>query len=117
MKAKLCEDTFDALEILNDMLMGRIVAEDVIDTETGEVLVKNDSILDEEALTLIGEHNIPSIMIRGTSFTTEHVTGHVMVKEAIILGTHDAAEREQVHENIVKELLGKEVTREVLQPS
>ena len=114
MKAKLCEDTFDALEILNDMLMGRIVAEDVVDTETGEVLVRNDSTLDEEALTLIGEHNIPSIMIRGTSFTTEHVTGHVMVKEAVILGTHDAAEREQVHENIIKELLGKEVTRDVI---
>ena len=114
MKAKLCEDTFDALEILNDMLMGRIIAEDVIDTETGEVLVKNDSILDEEALTLIGEHNIPNIMIRGTSFTTEHFTGHVMVKETVILGTHDATEREQVHENIVKELLGKEVTRDVI---
>ena len=114
MKAKLCEDTFDALEILNDMLMGRIIAEDVIDAETGEVLVKSDNTLDEEALTLIGEHNIPIIMIRGTSFTTEHFTGHVMVKEAIILGTHDAAEREQVHENIIKELLGKEITRDVI---
>ena len=114
MKAKLCEDTFDALEILNDMLMGRIIAEDVIDTETGEILVKSDSTLDEEALTLIGEHNIPSIMIRGTSFTTEHFTGHVMVKEVVILGTHDAVEREQVHENIIRELLGKEVTRDVL---
>ena len=113
MKAKLCEDTFDALEILNDMLTGRILAENVIDMESGELLVKKDSTLDEEALTLIGEHNIPTIMIRGTSLTTEHITGHVMVKETVILGTHDEAEREAVRENIIRELLGKEITHDV----
>ena len=116
-RAKLAEDTFDALEILNDMLMGRIIAENVVDTETGEILVHKDSTLDEEALTLIGEHNIESIKIRGTSLTTQHYTGHVMVSEEIALGTHDEAAREIARKNIVRELLGKEIVRDIIDNS
>ena len=168
MKAKLCEDTFDALEVLNDMLIGRILAEDVtaeldflidskadnktdeqaeineneiigdnqIASDTSEstatssrklgiinsgktqkqILVKKDTILDEDSLTLIGEYNIPSIMIRGTSLTSETHTGHVMVSEEIFLGTHDSVKRAEIKENIIRELLGKEITQDVASP-
>ena len=113
-RAKLAENSFDALEILFDMLNGRVVAENVVDAETGEILVAKDSTLDETALTTIGEHNIESIMIRGTSLTTQHYTGHVMVKEEIALGTHDEEARAAARQNIIRELLGKEVTRDVV---
>ena len=112
-RAKLAEDTFDALEILNDMLIGRVVAEDVYEPYGEELLVKKDSVLDEEALTKIGAHNVPTIMIRGTSFTTEHFTGHLMVKETIVLGTHDEDDRDDEHDNVVREMLGKEITHDV----
>ena len=114
LRAKLAEDTFDALEILNDMLMGRIVAEDVVEPYGDEVLVKKDSILDDEALTTIGAHNVPTIMIRGTSLTTQHFTGHVMVKEMIVLGTHDDDDRDDLHDYIVREMIGKEITHDVI---
>ena len=113
LRAKLCAETFDAIEILNDMLMGRVVAENIIDSETGEILVAKDSPLTNESLEIIGEHNIPTIMIRATSLSTQHFTGHVMVKEAIVLGTHDEEQRKIERANIIRELSGKEVVKAI----
>ena len=131
LRAKLCENTFDALEILNDMLVGRVLAEDiVIDnpppneaaaddlttyTTTPQFLIPNspfliakDTVLDEETLTLIGEHNIETISIKATNF------GHVMVSEEVRLGTHDPERRREERENIIHELLGKELTHDII---
>ncbi len=54
-RARLTPSTFDALELLNDSLMGRLLGADVRDPETKEVLFPKDTILDEEKLTTIGE--------------------------------------------------------------
>ena len=113
-RAKLAEDTLDALEILNDMLVGRVLAADIIDPETGELLVKRDSILNEESLTKIGERSISSLVIRGTSLHSQTGAGHVMIKEMIKLGTTDDDERQKLRASIFHEMLGKEVTRDVV---
>lgn len=113
-RAKLAEDTLDALEILNDMLSGRVLAADIVDPETGEVLVKRDSILNEESLTKIGERSIQSLIIRGTSLYSQTGAGHVMIKEVIKLGTPDEDERQKLRASIYHEMLGKEVTRDVV---
>ncbi len=113
-RAKLAEDTLDALEILNDMLVGRVLAADIIDPETGELLVKRDSILNEESLTKIGELSISSLVIRGTSLHSQTGAGHVMIKEMIKLGTTDDDERQKLRASIFHEMLGKEVTRDVV---
>ena len=113
-RAKLAEDTLDALEILNDMLVGRVLAADIIDPETGELLVKRDSILNEESLTKIGERAISSLVIRGTSLHSQTGAGHVMIKEMIKLGTTDDDERQKLRAAIFHEMLGKEITRDVV---
>lgn len=113
LRAKLCAETFDAIEILNDMLMGRVVAENIVDSDTGEVLIEKDNVLTNELLETIGVHNIPMIMIKATSLSTQHYTGHVMVKEAVALGTHDETQRINEKANIIRELSGKEVVKAV----
>ena len=113
MRARLAEDTFDALEILNESLLGREIAENVVDPYDGQLLVAKDSTLDDQALTLIGAHNVPKIVIKGTTLTKPHFSGHVMVKEEILLGTHDEDERDETHANIFRELKGKEITRAI----
>ena len=113
-RAKLAEDTLDALEILNDMLIGRVLAADIVDPETGEVLVKRDSIINEESLTKIGERAIQSLTIRGTSLYSQIGAGHVMIKEVIRLGTPDEDERQKLRAAIFHEMLDKEVTRDVV---
>ena len=112
-RARLAESTLDALEILNDSLMGRLLGADVIDPETKEVLFASDTILGEEELQLIGEKDIAEIMVRGSSLSSEAAISNAMITEAISLGEPDAAAREKIKDSMMHELNGKEVTRDV----
>ncbi|WP_029545176.1 DNA-directed RNA polymerase subunit beta' [Selenomonas sp. AB3002] len=113
-RARLSESTFDALEILNDSLMGRLLGADVLDPETKEVLLKRDTILSEEELTLIGEKEIREIMVRGSSLASEAAISNAMITEPITLGEPDEAARKKARETMIHEMNGKEITRDVL---
>ncbi len=113
-RARLAESTFDALEILNDSLMGRLLGADVLDPETKEVLLKRDTILSEEELTLIGEKEIREIMVRGSSLASEAAISNAMITEPITLGEPDEAARTKARETMLHEMNGKEITRDVL---
>ena len=113
-RARLAESAFDALEILNDSLMGRLLGADVLDPETKEVLLKRDTILSEEELTLIGEKEIREIMVRGSSLASEAAISNAMITEPITLGEPDAAARKKARETMIHEMNGKEITRDVL---
>ncbi|SEH22268.1 DNA-directed RNA polymerase subunit beta' [Selenomonas sp. KH1T6] len=113
-RARLSESTFDALEILNDSLMGRLLGADVLDPETKEVLLKRDTILSEEELTLIGEKEIREIMVRGSSLASEAAISNAMITEPITLGEPDEVARKKARETMIHEMNGKEITRDVL---
>ena len=113
-RARLAPSTFDALEVLNDILLGRLLAANVVDPETKEVLCERDSVLDEEALMTIGEHSVAEIMVRGSSITTDTAVSNAMVTEVISLGEPDEAARAKIRETMVHEMLGKEVTKDVV---
>jgi len=96
MRAALAEDTFDALELLSEKLIGRVVAEDI-----GKVILA-DTILDEEKLIALGESGASSILLRGNNLRTER----------IYLGTR---ERALLLEKYLRTFEGKElVSGEVL---
>ena len=58
-RAAAAEDTFDALELLSDYLLGRVVAESVF--VGSQIIISAGRVLDEEALTLLGENQIKSV--------------------------------------------------------
>ncbi len=113
-RATLAENTMDALEILNDTLLGRLLAADVLDPETKEVLFEKDTVLGDEELMTIGEHAVPELMVRGASVQTAASVSSAMVSEVITLGTPDAAERQKAHDTLVHEMLDKEITKDVV---
>jgi len=113
-RARLASGTFDALEILNDMLMGRLLASDVRDPETGEVLLARDTVLGDEELMTIGEHSVTEIMVRGSSITSDSAVSNAMITEAISLGEPDDAVRKKIHDTMIQEMSGKEVTKDVV---
>ncbi len=110
-RALLAEDTFDALEILNEVLMGRVIAEDIINAETGEVAIKSDTILDEDNLIKLGECGITELTIRGTNLTEPQAANHSRVTETIKLGTRDEAKREELRHAFIHEHMGKELAK------
>ncbi|SFT88566.1 DNA-directed RNA polymerase subunit beta' [Selenomonas sp. GACV-9] len=113
-RARLAESTLDALEILNDSLMGRLLGADVIDPETKEVLFTKDTILGEEELQIIGEKSVPEIMVRGSSLASEAAISNAMITEAISLGEPDEAARKKIKDSMIHEMNSKEVTRDVV---
>ena len=115
-RARLVPSTFDALELLNDSLMGRLLGADVLDPETKEVLFPKDTILDEEKLTTIGEKNVHEIMVRGSSLASEASLSNAMITEVITLGEPDDKEREKTRQAIFQEMNGKEITHDVVNP-
>ena len=112
-RALLAEDTFDALEILNEVLIGRVLAEDIVNPETGELALPHDTILDEEALIKLGETGATEITLRG-SVLTKAAANHSRVTETIKLGTADAQTREELRHAFIHEHLGKELARSAL---
>ena len=113
-RARLAPGTFDALEILNDMLIGRLLAADVRDPVTGEVLLGRDTTLGDEELMTIGEHSVTEIMVRGSSITSDAAVSNAMVTEVISLGETDDAARKKIHATMLQEMSGKEVTEDVV---
>ena len=108
-RAQLAEDTFDALEILSEELIGRVIAADVIKRDTGEVAIKAETVLTEEKLIELGESGAPSVILRGTNLSEPDAVNHVRVTEEIMLGKRDALERERLREAFLREYGDKEL--------
>lgn len=105
-RAILANETFDALEILNDELMERVLAADILNPTTGEVVLARDTVIDEKALEMIGDCGAPSVTIRGVSLTSPNSASHSLVQETIQLGTHDDILREKLRHSFIHDFEG-----------
>ena len=110
-RALLAEDTFDALEILSETLMGRILAADVL--KDGKVVIASDMVLDEENLVVLGESGVSEIVLKGCGLTEPKAAKHNRVTETIKLGTRDACEGMRIRHDFIHEHEGKELARAI----
>lgn len=113
-RARLAASSVQAIEVLKDTLDGRVLGADVLDPKTGEILFNVDTALNEETLTVIGEHGVPEIVVRGSSVTTEATISNAMLSETIILGAPEEAVRVAIRKSMIREMLGKDTTNAVL---
>ncbi|MBR1552954.1 MAG: DNA-directed RNA polymerase subunit beta', partial [Schwartzia sp.] len=113
-RARLATSSEEAVEILRDMLVGRVLGAAVADPETGEVLFAQDTILSEEDLAVIGTHGVPEIVIRGSLAFSEAVISNAMMSETVVLGMSDAKARKAALHAFLHEIAGKKATETVL---
>ena len=97
-RAALAPDTGDAVALLNEKLLGRVAAEDVVNSE-GEIVIAKDSVLDDAALEKLIEVDAPFVCLRGQG------------TERIKLGTREGAEREKLLQAFFQEYVGKELAK------
>ena len=109
-RARVAPSTFDALELLSESLVGRLLGADVLDPETKDVLFPRDTILGDEELMTIGERDVKEIMVRGSSLSSESALSNAMVTEVVALGEPDGEAREKIKASMYQEMMGKEVT-------
>ena len=107
-RALLAAETFDAIEILNDELLGRVLAADIVNSD-GDIVIPHDTILDSAYLERIGTLGVDSITLRGLSLTSPNSASHSLVSETIWLGTRDYSLRLAFRHNFIHEIVGKEL--------
>nr|MBO6294642.1 DNA-directed RNA polymerase subunit beta' [Schwartzia sp. (in: firmicutes)] len=86
-RARLATSSAEAVDILRDMLTGRVLGAAIVDPKTGEQILAQDSVLTDSDLSLIGEHHVQEIVIRGSLAFSEAVISNAMVSETVVLGT------------------------------
>ncbi len=111
-RALLAEGTFGALEILNEFLIGRVLAQDVLHPENSSVVLQKDSVLDEDSLVKLGECDVPFVVLRGSALTEPFAAKRFT--ETITLGTRLPASREKLRADFISSLLGKELAKPIL---
>jgi len=112
-RATLAAETFDALEILNDELIGRVLAADILNPTTGDIEIAKDTIIDDKVLEKLGFLGVSEIALRGRSLTAPNSASHSLVSEVITLGTRDSAKRENLRHSFIHELIGKRLAHDV----
>ena len=100
-RALLAEDVFDALESLSDLLIGRILAADILDSE-GQIVLSKGTVLDENALIILGEAHPAQISLQGSSLTLANATS-----ETISLASPDSELRTARREAFFNQYRGK----------
>ncbi len=113
-RARIAASSAEAVDILRDMLTGRVLGAAVADPETGEVLLPQDTVLTDGDLTMIGEKHVPELVIRGTLEVSEAVISNAMISETVVLGTPDAKVRKNVLKSILHEVAGKKAVEDVV---
>ena len=106
-RARLATSSAEAVDILRDMLTGRVLGAAIVDPKTGEQILAQDSVLTDSDLSLIGEHHVQEIVIRGSLAFSEAVISNAMVSETVVLGTPDAKARKSILTSIIHEVAGK----------
>ncbi|WP_371365813.1 DNA-directed RNA polymerase subunit beta' [Sporomusa rhizae] len=112
-RARLAQSSAGAIDMLKDTLVGRILAQDVLDPNTADVLLPDGTQLDADNLRLIGERGVPEIMIQGQPSETEEDVGRNVAAETIVLGAPEEKVRAALKEAMIREMLGKNTTEAI----
>jgi len=103
-----------ALELLKDKLIGRVLDKDVVNVETGELVVPSETILDEQCLADIAESGVTSIALRGVHLGSDSDINHTNLVQKIILGESDDSIRATLKETMVQNMLNKDTVHAIV---
>jgi len=113
-RARLATSPRQALELLKDKLIGRVLDKDVVNVETGELVVPSETILDEQCLVDIAESGVTSIALRGVHLGSDSDINHTNLVQKIILGESDDSIRATLKETMVQNMLNKDTVQAIV---
>nr|WP_054674850.1 DNA-directed RNA polymerase subunit beta' [Veillonella denticariosi] len=113
-RARLATSSRQALDLLKDKLLGRVLDKDVVNAETGELVVPAETVLDEQCLTDIAESGVTSIALRGVHLGSDSDINHTNLVQKIILGESDDSIRATLKETMVQNMLNKDTVNAIV---
>ncbi|WP_295999046.1 DNA-directed RNA polymerase subunit beta' [uncultured Veillonella sp.] len=113
-RARLATSPRQALEMLKDKLIGRVLDKDVINAETGELAVPAETILDEQSLADISDAGVTAISLRGAHLGSDSDINHTNLVQKILLGESDDSIRATLKETMVQNMLNKDTVNAIV---
>lgn len=113
-RARLATSPRQALEMLKDKLIGRVLDKDVINAETGELAVPAETILDEQSLADIADAGVTAISLRGAHLGSDSDINHTNLVQKILLGESDDSIRATLKETMVQNMLNKDTVNAIV---
>ena len=113
-RARLATSPRQALEMLKDKLIGRVLDKDVVNVETGELAVPAETILDEQSLEDIADAGVTAISLRGAHLGSDSDINHTNLVQKILLGESDDSIRATLKETMVQNMLNKDTVNAIV---
>ena len=113
-RARLATSPRQALEMLKDKLIGRVLDKDVVNAETGELAVPAETILDEQSLADIAEAGVTAISLRGAHLGSDSDINHTNLVQKILLGESDDSIRATLKETMIQNMLNKDTVNAIV---
>ena len=113
-RARLATSPRQALEMLKDKLIGRVLDKDVVNVETGELAVPAETILDEQSLVDIADAGVTAISLRGAHLGSDSDINHTNLVQKILLGESDDSIRATLKETMVQNMLNKDTVNAIV---
>ena len=113
-RARLATSPRQALEMLKDKLIGRVLDKDVVNAETGELAVPAETILDEQSLADIADAGVTAISLRGAHLGSDSDINHTNLVQKILLGESDDSIRATLKETMVQNMLNKDTVNAIV---
>ena len=113
-RARLATSPRQALEMLKDKLIGRVLDKDVVNVETGELAVPAETILDEQSLADIADAGVTAISLRGAHLGSDSDINHTNLVQKILLGESDDSIRATLKETMVQNMLNKDTVQAIV---
>lgn len=110
-RAKLASSGSSAIAFMRDILLGRVLAEDVVSSLNGQVLLLQGTMIEDEGLELLAEHSVLSIAVYGIVNAGEEEAGDKI--ETVPLSAPAETLRQNLREAMIREMLGKNTTEAV----
>ena len=112
-RARLAGSVRQAVNLLRDKLIGRVLARNVVDEETGELIFPEEHILSNDDLEVVIEHKIPKLSLRGSQMDINDDLNHTNTIETVSLGAPEENIRAALREAMIGNMLGKTVEKTV----
>ena len=113
-RARLATSPRQALEMLKDRLIGRVLDKDVVNAETGELAVPAETILDEQSLADIADAGVTAISLRGAHLGSDSDINHTNLVQKILLGESDDSIRATLKETMIQNMLNKDTVNAIV---
>ena len=113
-RARLAGSTRQAVALMADKIIGRVLAADIVDAGTGEVILPEGHVLTTDDMDELVAYKVPKLSLHGSQLDINDDMNHTNVIENVYLGAPEESIRSSLRQAMIENMLGKSVEETVI---